>query len=499
MRWYNSQCATSTTFQSVEHRRDVNGPFFHEFLLFTLTDGAICRLERVGEGSRSDAIRDVGCTAHDLIQWFDAEDYAELEAKHPSVPIAQIRFRRSFDILDVLAVCYSIQKTKACNIYTLQRYNCYFLCLTVLAMLSRQTANWEQVWEADITRKKWRLALYQMSNFVPDLYYSACGVLRLGRQSHHNDSDNLRGELLMDMLRQRDFSEESYSRIQKEIPLVLWIPQLDHRDYGYGVKDEMLMLLNFSARCWDAAYRTEIYNEQAFCFTQLAARVIYTTGADLVVSTIAFFLKCFIADIVGKTISTVLFYWRAVQTWLGWLFAAATSFAILFYIFLNRDHSHVHTELTELEFRDALGQGVPWFFVHFPGNAQHKLGLTYCSGRAVKLMQNFLESLSESEGGQMKFQVLDGSKFYYWHINPTVKFQQSYIKPRLRTHAKRVDAHRLGLYSSVYMDIHKAMTEVWRSMPPVEKHTPMEDQSGKCHTGQDARIDLRNFAKTIGI
>ncbi|KAG8687886.1 hypothetical protein FRC09_013218 [Ceratobasidium sp. 395] len=258
------------------------------------------------------------------------------------------------------------------------------------------------------------------------------------------------------MLRQRDFSEESYWRIQKEIPLVLWIPQLDHRDYGYGVGDEMLMLLNFSARCWDADLITA---------TWAISKKLRESGPDLA----------------------------------GWLFAAATSFAILFYVFLNRDHSHVHTELTELEFRDALGQGVPWFFVHFPGNAQHKLGLTYCSGRAVKLMQNFLESLSESEGGQMKFQVLDGSKSYYWHIDPTVKFQQSYIKPRLRTHAKRVDAHRLGLYSSVYMDIHKAMTEVWRSMPPVEKHTPMEDQSGKCHTGQDARIDLGNFAKTIGI
>ncbi|KAG8794044.1 hypothetical protein FRC12_000756 [Ceratobasidium sp. 428] len=153
MGWYKQQCSTSTTFRSVEHRRNADGPFYHEFLLFKLIDGAICRVERTGEGSRADAVRHVGCTAHDYIQWFSSlTDYDEVSARFPAtVLIATIDLSMEFDILDVLAVCYSIRTTKACRVYTLQRYNCYFLCLTVLATLTRRVASWE----TSITRDRW--------------------------------------------------------------------------------------------------------------------------------------------------------------------------------------------------------------------------------------------------------------------------------------------------------------------------------------------------------
>ncbi|KAG8695112.1 hypothetical protein FRC09_009392 [Ceratobasidium sp. 395] len=57
MGWYNQQRRSSTTFQSIEHCRTLEGPFYHEFLLLKLTDGAVCRVERTGEGSRAGAIR----------------------------------------------------------------------------------------------------------------------------------------------------------------------------------------------------------------------------------------------------------------------------------------------------------------------------------------------------------------------------------------------------------------------------------------------------------
>ncbi|KAG8704922.1 hypothetical protein FRC09_003250 [Ceratobasidium sp. 395] len=143
MGWYHQQVQSSTKFWSIEHCRNIEGPFYHEFLLLKLTDGNVCRVERVGDGSRADAVRYIGCPAHDLIQWFSSPDYEIFSAKSPSERLAEVNLGQEFDILDVLAICYSIQNTKRCCRYTLQRYNCYFLCLTVLVVLTRRVASWE--------------------------------------------------------------------------------------------------------------------------------------------------------------------------------------------------------------------------------------------------------------------------------------------------------------------------------------------------------------------
>ncbi|KAG8684187.1 hypothetical protein FRC08_013831 [Ceratobasidium sp. 394] len=71
----------------------------------------------------------------------------------PSNLVAEIDLQQEFDILDVLAVCYSIQNTEACSVYTLQRYNCYFFCWTILAVLTRR------LWETVITSDAWDLAV----------------------------------------------------------------------------------------------------------------------------------------------------------------------------------------------------------------------------------------------------------------------------------------------------------------------------------------------------
>ncbi|KAG8787923.1 hypothetical protein FRC12_015103 [Ceratobasidium sp. 428] len=155
MDWYHQQCESSTRFRSVEHHKGLDGPFYHEFLLLRLTDGAVCRVERIGEGSRTDAMRDFGCTARDLIQWFSDLDYDGFRIKYPSECIAEVDLSREFDIMDVLSICYSIQNTKICRAYTLQRYNCYFLCLTVLAVLTRRVASWE----TRINEDQWDLCL----------------------------------------------------------------------------------------------------------------------------------------------------------------------------------------------------------------------------------------------------------------------------------------------------------------------------------------------------
>ncbi|KAG8731116.1 hypothetical protein FRC10_002016 [Ceratobasidium sp. 414] len=153
MGWYEQQRQTSTRFQVIEHRKNLDGPFYHEFLLLKLTDKAVCRVERTGNGSRADALRYTGCLSNDLIQWFSAEDYAEFSTSMPSSLVAEIDLQQEFDILDVLAVCYSIQNTPACSVYTLQRYNCYFFCWTILAVLTRRLR------ETTITSDTWDLAV----------------------------------------------------------------------------------------------------------------------------------------------------------------------------------------------------------------------------------------------------------------------------------------------------------------------------------------------------
>lgn len=151
-KWYKLH--TCAEFNSIQHWQETDNQFFHEFLIIQLTDGSACRVERMGDGSRADAVRRIGCTAHDLIQWFSPEDHASRKWTHVSQEmITQVDFPRTFDLLDVLAVCFTIQhRCPGASRYTLQRYNCYFLCNTVLILLTRRVAEWETlVTDADWT------------------------------------------------------------------------------------------------------------------------------------------------------------------------------------------------------------------------------------------------------------------------------------------------------------------------------------------------------------
>ncbi|KAG8782300.1 hypothetical protein FRC12_020978 [Ceratobasidium sp. 428] len=140
MAWYKLQNGSSaTSFQELDHRRSTRGPFYHEFILLKLTDGVVCRVERFGSGFEISSLRSVGSIAHDRAQWLAKEDLAE--ATMNSGLITRINFGQEFDILNVLAVCYSIKNTQASSRYTLQEYNCYFLCLAVINGLKQRVIN----------------------------------------------------------------------------------------------------------------------------------------------------------------------------------------------------------------------------------------------------------------------------------------------------------------------------------------------------------------------
>ncbi|KAG8714203.1 hypothetical protein FRC08_012234 [Ceratobasidium sp. 394] len=139
MAWYHQQCVSSTRFQTIEHRGSTEGPFYHEFLLLRLADGAVCRVGRTSDGPENRPIRCNGDAAYDCIQWFARED--ETAVVHASNLLNKLKLSQEYDIMDVLAICYSIQNNEACRVYTLQRYNCYFMCRTVMNVFKRWEAN----------------------------------------------------------------------------------------------------------------------------------------------------------------------------------------------------------------------------------------------------------------------------------------------------------------------------------------------------------------------
>lgn len=143
-------------------------PFFHEFLVLCVADGSAYRVERTGVGSNTDAIRLTGCESRDLIEWFEHSRDARMTGRKPSELLSRFEFDFDFDILDVLAICYSIQQGKESSKYTLQRYNCYFFCCTILSILARCVADWESC----VKDEHWRLLVYgalgEISRTAPD-------------------------------------------------------------------------------------------------------------------------------------------------------------------------------------------------------------------------------------------------------------------------------------------------------------------------------------------
>ncbi|KAG8734962.1 hypothetical protein FRC10_011153 [Ceratobasidium sp. 414] len=150
--WYQTQLERSresgstTRFASIQHRRNRDSPYFHEFLLIQLpgAEGSYYRIERTGIGSNVRAVTLPGCTACDMVEWFPKDNYERSILDTPSDLIAEVQFPSDFDILDILAVCYSIQQRRARN-YSLQCFNCYWFCCTVLSILARRSVNIESM------------------------------------------------------------------------------------------------------------------------------------------------------------------------------------------------------------------------------------------------------------------------------------------------------------------------------------------------------------------
>ncbi|QRW09806.1 hypothetical protein RhiLY_08805 [Ceratobasidium sp. AG-Ba] len=413
--WYMQQWKSSTRFRSIEHRKNIEGPFFHEFLLLKLTDGAVCRVERTGDGSRADAVRYTGCSANDVIQWFSKEDYEKFEASTPSVLLSDVEFGREFDILDVLAVCYTIQRVQVCSVYTLQRYNCYFMCWTILAVLSRRVASWETAiettkWDSTMAQAFTRFSEKSHAPRGKHLILDFCALLGSG----NINPGKLITSVLTDSLTVRAGAPR---HVNDALCATLW------------------------QTSWESAFRVGLTDALAHSVKDL--------------------LNSFASQRIHETKSVRSMNLREV-TWKEVLTINAKYQALL-----------DQAEAGDLTLRQTTSRLKSIGLFNFPEELllasdwlNHPFLATSLLSYAGVALSNALDVILHEQQAHiiMRSARNDGLR----PGNETmlaVELQRDYLQPQIRAHAKRVAAHQLGSEQAIYTDIEETMTAVWRSMP----------------------------------
>lgn len=105
-----------------------------------------------------EAIGIQGTTAYDFVQTFDS--YHPNEGDN-SMIVAEIEFPYTFDLRDVLAICYGISFHKNARRYTLQQFNCYFFSWSIILSLARACVDWERLFaqhhrSGEVQKRVWR-------------------------------------------------------------------------------------------------------------------------------------------------------------------------------------------------------------------------------------------------------------------------------------------------------------------------------------------------------
>ncbi|KAG8726735.1 hypothetical protein FRC11_014604, partial [Ceratobasidium sp. 423] len=216
--WYSEQSCTG--FLTFQHRKERQG-FKHEFILLKLTDGSVCRVERMGDpNARFNAITPRGSIAHDMAQTFQDMNEACLET---SDIVAEITLPVEFDIMDVLKICRAIHEGEKTRNYTLQVYNCWFFSLAIQVCLARLIAHWEdrallRNWLSEVSNATQALTIDQMvATTGPPLNSLRIFRVYLMLSPLHTSSD--REENLVDDVKSRLLSRVTprSKRIQLEI------------------------------------------------------------------------------------------------------------------------------------------------------------------------------------------------------------------------------------------------------------------------------------------
>ncbi|KAF8594609.1 hypothetical protein BDV93DRAFT_565238 [Ceratobasidium sp. AG-I] len=235
-RWYNSQ--PHKFFQKIQYYKERQG-VGHEFIVLPLknSDGApnadwFCRLERMADQEHQlGAIATNGTDAFDYIHASESDplrpryEYnlatcpSEEQMHRPSPEkIAEIDLSHDFDLMDVLAICSAIHEHPKARRYTLQQYNCYFFCWAILLLLSRRSANWENVVQRQMVKVRTSI-LQAVATPVPAEKAKLAHILASAYSSNPDPTQSLLYNALASELSSIEFSQFIHLALRS----LLWV------------------------------------------------------------------------------------------------------------------------------------------------------------------------------------------------------------------------------------------------------------------------------------
>lgn len=232
MGWYNEQACTR--FNSLEHRKEPKG-FQHEFIVLKLTDGSVCRVERMGDpDKRVEALSDGGSVAYDIAEYYKTENISNARLGTSTV-VAEIHFPCELDLKDVLNICRAIHEVGKTRNYTLRSYNCYFFALVLQCCLARMIAGWEKRAEYNtwiskmnkMTRTAWSNVYQAPSNpqkqlpLILRLYSVLC-------PSHEWSAEEFLEEVWLELCSNTNLRPEAFRReLKGALSNELWYSSLE--------------------------------------------------------------------------------------------------------------------------------------------------------------------------------------------------------------------------------------------------------------------------------
>lgn len=136
--WYHRR--VDPLIWGMQLRKERRGPWFHEYIVVALGDRdspSYFRVDRRPCPDEEDLLNSMGagCEAYDTIEEITSFD----DSRHcASDCLIEIEFEFQVSLALLLKVCHAIHRHPASRMYTLQRYNCYFLAQTILLCMVRQ-------------------------------------------------------------------------------------------------------------------------------------------------------------------------------------------------------------------------------------------------------------------------------------------------------------------------------------------------------------------------
>ncbi|CAE6442222.1 unnamed protein product, partial [Rhizoctonia solani] len=140
VKWYRER--SNPLVHAVQLRRERQGPYFHQFVVFELKDnGGLFRIDRrlrPDEDSPQNCLKDEGIPAFDTIEPVTAWNDPLFVA---SDCLISIEFKVNVSLAGILKVCQRIHSHLSARVYTLQRYNCYFFAQTIISCVACGTSD----------------------------------------------------------------------------------------------------------------------------------------------------------------------------------------------------------------------------------------------------------------------------------------------------------------------------------------------------------------------